>query len=125
MDINKSIKILEAMANGNNPNTGARLPSKSLYNSPKVIRAMFTIINYVKTSQEKEKQIEYKKRANNVKKGSPARHGFPWLDEEKQELIDNFSPGRSLKRFAQKHERTVGAVKAVLEKEGYTDDDFN
>lgn len=44
MDIDEAREILKALANGVNPATGEILPNSSPYNNPKIIRAIFTIL---------------------------------------------------------------------------------
>ncbi|EGU61756.1 hypothetical protein VINI7043_21551 [Vibrio nigripulchritudo ATCC 27043] len=39
--MDRHLEIVEALANGINPQTGEVLPSESPYNSPDVIRALF------------------------------------------------------------------------------------
>ena len=44
MKITKAREIINALANGVNPTTGEVLPRSRVYNTPEVIRALYTII---------------------------------------------------------------------------------
>ena len=47
MDIIRAKEIVRGLAEGVDPTTGEVLPAESVYNSPEVIRALFTVLEYV------------------------------------------------------------------------------
>jgi hypothetical protein len=62
------------------------LPNESPYNSPDVIRALFSTIAHNKITQKKQpkfkKSIE-EKQSDNTEKGLPKNAGLPWTEEQK------------------------------------------
>ena len=47
MQIEKAKEITKLLANGINPTTGEVFPDDSPYNHPKIIRALFTLLNHI------------------------------------------------------------------------------
>jgi hypothetical protein len=62
------------------------LPNESPYNSPDVVRALFSTIAHNKITQKKQpkfkKSIE-EKESDNTEKGLPKNAGLPWTEEQK------------------------------------------
>jgi hypothetical protein len=97
-------RIVEALANGTDPETGEILPEQSAFNSPQVIRALFIA---VKNLDSAVKRVE---RA----KALPDNAGRSWSEKEDEELLALFDSGVSVKDIAQRHARTLGAITARL-----------
>ena len=97
-------KIIEALANGIDSETGEILPPQSALNSPPVIRALFIA---GKALDRAAKQAE---RMNAL----PDKAGRPWGDEEDQALRAAFDTGVTVKDMAAKHGRTLGAIVSRL-----------
>lgn len=122
MDIDNSVKVLEALANGIDPTTGEVFPSDSQYNNPEVIRALFTCIQHIKSPPKKGKKSFKEKQEDNLKKGLPKNAGLPWTRELKTELANNFQSGLAPSELAVKYERTKGSIVSELKKQGLITD---
>ena len=57
--------------------------------------------------------------------GSPKRRGFPWTSKEEHEVANLFSNGVEIKDIANRHERSITAIKARLNKIGLIDEEIN
>lgn len=97
-------KIIEALANGIDPETGEVLPAQGTFNSPQVIRALFV------AGKALEKAAKRAERDNSL----PGNAGRSWSDEEDKELLAIFDSGTPVKAIAEKHGRTQGAIAARL-----------
>ncbi|MGZ8227620.1 MAG: hypothetical protein ACXWT3_13440 [Methylococcaceae bacterium] len=97
-------KIIDALANGIDPETGEILPDQSTFNSPQVIRALFVA---VKALDRESKRTE----RNNA---LPDNAGRSWSEVEDNELLAAFDAGTSIKEISAKHSRTQGAIAARL-----------
>lgn len=117
MDRNEAKSLLSALANGINPITGEILPDDSPYNEPKVIRALFTVLNPVKGNKQPKKSLQ-EKQQENVAAGRPRNAGLPWTENLKKELARKFKTGAQLDDLSTEFERTKGAVIAELVKQG-------
>ena len=73
-------KIIDALANGIDPETGEILPEQSTFNNPQVIRALFVA---AKALDNAERRAE---RDNSL----PGNAGRPWSDLEDQQLLALF-----------------------------------
>jgi hypothetical protein len=144
MDDQHALRILTALANGTDPNTGEIYPPDSPYQSPDVVRALFAATRAIEarkaqgdigqhvagqhdTGQHDTGQRETRQNANPPPKastGSASRHpaganvGKNWSANEDQQLLAGFDAGKSLAELAQTHGRTQGGVRARLEKHG-------
>lgn len=96
--------IIEALANGIDPETGEIISAQSTFNNPSVIRSLFVA---VKALDSEHKRFE---RA----KGLPDNAGRPWAENEDQELLALFDSNASIKDMAEKHARTQGAIASRL-----------
>lgn len=97
-------KIVEALADGVDPETGEVLPGQSEFNSPQVIRALFVA---VKALERVAKRVD---RASSL----PSNAGRSWSDDEDNELLVAFDSGIPVKKLAAHHGRTKGAIAARL-----------
>lgn len=96
--------IIEALANGINPDTGERLPNKSPFNEPQIIRALFTAAQFLTPATVKQAK----------RTTSPENAGKPWSEAEDSELLSEFDAGQSVKSIALSHGRTHGAITSRL-----------
>lgn len=100
MDISKSIQIIRTLADGIDPTTGEVLPSESVYNSPDVIRALFTLLSLVEQKTTRD----------------PLRNaGKPWTDIEDDKLRDEFASNMKISEIASEHGRSYGAIESRLD----------
>lgn len=102
MDIIRAREIVRTLADGVDPTTGEILPAESVYNSPDVIRALFTLMEA--TSEQK--------RAEQI----PNRNaGKPWTEIEDDKLRDEFASKMKIADIAKEHGRTYGAIESRLD----------
>ena len=101
MDINRAKEIVRILSDGIDPTTGEVLPAESVYNSPDIIRALFTVLEYVNNKDA-------------VK--NPLRNaGKPWTDVEDDKLRDEFSSKLTISDIAKEHGRSYGAIESRLD----------
>lgn len=118
------LKIIEALANGIDPTTGEALPAVSPYNDPNTIRALFTVLNLIKKTANKQPKIKKtlsQKRMENLEGGLPENAGLPWTDEQRNDLVEQFKSGLLIKDIALSLGRTSGAITSELKKQGLID----
>ena len=102
MDIIKARVIVRTLADGVDPTTGELLPADSVYNSPDVIRALFTLLEAA-SEKKKVEQI-------------PNRNaGKPWTEIEDDKLRDEFASKMKIADIAKEHGRTYGAIESRLD----------
>ena len=97
-------KIIDALANGIDPETGEILPSQSTFNSPQVIRALFVAVSAL------DKAARRADRDNAL----PKNAGRSWSDEEDKQFLVIFDSGTPGKEIASRHGRTLGAITSRL-----------
>ena len=108
MNLTESIRIVEFLANGVNPQTGEVFPMDSPYQNAQSIRALFVALRAL------ERQRATKKR----KQPLPLNAGNPWTSEEEQHLVDKFDAGTPIEDLARVHGRTPVAISSRLVKLG-------
>ena len=97
-------KIIDALANGIDPETGETLPSQSTFNSPQVIRALFVAVSALdKAARRADRDTALPKNA-----------GRSWSDEEDKQFLVIFDSGTPVKEIASRHGRTLGAITSRL-----------
>ena|SRR5258708_37861967 len=104
MKLEEAIRILEALADGRDPDTGVSLSSDNVYQRPQVVRALYTAIQELKRSGQTDGQA----------KAARGNAGKPWDTAEEAELLQEFAGGQSLPEMAKKHGRTVAAIHGRL-----------
>jgi hypothetical protein len=104
MSPNEAKSIIEALANGVDPETGEVFPTQSVFNNPQVIRALFMATNALNSLAKREKRGE----------PLPGNAGKAWSEAEDSELLGAFDAGGSIKEIAAKHGRTKGAITSRL-----------
>jgi hypothetical protein len=93
MRLEEAIRILETLADGRDPDTGAALPPDSVAQSPQVVRALYTVVQGLK----------------GLGRRSPAagagreNAGKPWGEAEEADLLRGFEAGTPLTELAKKH----------------------
>ncbi|BDU40377.1 conserved hypothetical protein [Vibrio nigripulchritudo MADA3029] len=123
--MDRHLEIVEALANGINPQTGEVLPSESPYNSPDVIRALFYTLDFVKNPPKKATKVKKsleQKQEDNVANGLPKNAGLPWSQEQRDDLRTQFISGVGITVLAENHGRTNGAITSELKKQGLIED---
>ncbi|MCL1048858.1 hypothetical protein L2755_04340 [Shewanella abyssi] len=116
-----NLKIIEALANGINPLTGEALPEESPYNSPEIIRALFSTLEFIKYPAKKQPKVKKtleQKQAENLENGLPKNAGLPWTEEQKNNIAEQFKIGKLVSVLAVEFERTNGSINSELKKQG-------
>lgn len=103
-----SRKIIRLLADGVDPVTGEILPDSSPYNQPQIIRALFAVLEELDSSRKAK-----------IKRSLPVKHGKPWTEEEKNQLVVMYKQGATLKSITEHFQRSSGAIRAELIKQGH------
>jgi len=104
MSPNEAKSIIEALANGVDPETGEVLSAQSVFNNPQVIRALFIATNALDSLAKREKR----------EKALPGNAGNAWSETEDSDLLSAFDAGGSIKDISAIHGRTQGAIATRL-----------
>lgn len=108
METAQAQTLIHALSQGIDPISGELLNQDSCFNQPAIIRALYT------ANAALEKLLANEKR----KTALPDNAGKPWQAAEDEQLINQYDSGYSLPQLAQSHQRTLGSIKARLEKLG-------
>jgi len=108
MQITDALKILHALADGADPNTGEAFSSESPYQRPQTVRALMTAIQAMERQQERERRVAF----------LPENVGKAWDKTEQDRLCQGFDAGSSIKELASRHGRTQGSIQSRLIKLG-------
>ena len=101
MELNESRNIVKTLAQGVHPTTGEVFSPDSPYNDPLVIRALFTVHDFVRQAK-KPKMTAGEKRRANLEFGRPGNAGLPW-SEEPPSPRPATTPGSGRHRAARPH----------------------
>ena len=112
MEIDRAQEIVRLLANGIDPTTGENFADDSPYNSPDIVRALFTVLNHVKHPSK-----------SSAAESRPTNAGRPWTEQLRQEVAELFRQGKSIAELAQHFGRTRGAIKSELMRQGVLDRD--
>ena len=115
MDQEKAYSIIDALANGINPNTGEFFPEDSPYNNPDVIRALFCVLRNKPTQKKQKKSLE-EKQQDNISKGFPKNYGLPWTDESVEYVISQYQTNTPIDVIAQEVARKPNSIIGLLKK---------
>jgi hypothetical protein len=113
--------ILRALANGVNPDTGELLNRSSVAHAPEMIRMLFALAEEMQGSPEtvrKTKLSVQERQQKNIAEGKPAKSYFPWNDDEKRQLEEEYSVGKTIEVLSIEFGRSERAVAIQLEKIG-------
>ena len=108
MEINRAKEIISALAEGVDPTTGEILPENSVYNKSDIVRALYTVLNYLDTDK--------------TKRNLPDNAGKPWTNEEEKRLRELYNSGLSKKEIANELCRTTGSISSRLARLGLIND---
>jgi hypothetical protein len=101
----KNKEIISKLASGINPLNGKSLPNDGLYNDPIIIRALLSAAQAMQKHQ-----------------GKPKNSGMPWTQDIKDELSEKYKNGSTVEELSISFERTEGAMKAELVRQGLMDE---
>lgn len=104
----KAQEVLQALIQGNDPDTGTPLPRDSVLNRTEVLRALLAGLAALQALQIREQR-----RAQ-----LPDNVGKSWTAEEQMALAADFKANVSVPDLAIKHDRTMRAIEARLEQLG-------
>jgi hypothetical protein len=104
MEIVEALKIMRALADGVNPETGEVLLKDSIYQNPQNVRALHRAVGALEYSEEREKN----------KRLLPQNAGRSWSREEEQQVCDELRNGINFQEIARMHNRSIGSIVARL-----------
>ncbi|WP_235537934.1 hypothetical protein [Pelomonas sp. Root1217] len=96
--------MIDALADGVDPDTGEFLPAESALLKPSVIRALFVASRALETPRNEARAT----------KERPSQAGKPWSVQEDQRLLDNFDQGADLATLTLVHGRSKGGIASRL-----------
>jgi hypothetical protein len=105
MEIQDALKIMRALANGVNPQTGAALAADSVYRHAETVKALNRALGALA-------QLEQRERTR------PANAGRTWTRTEDAAVCEEVRRGIDFHEIAKTHNRTVGSIVARLVKLG-------
>jgi len=123
MELYESREIIKTLAQGVHPTTGEVFPPESPYNDPKVIRALFSILEFVKYAKKPRKSVEQMRREN-LDLGRPRNAGLPWTEDDRAQTAAQFAAGTTIEELANTLERSRGAIHAELVRQGLVTPEF-
>ena len=112
MDIEKTLALIEALAEDLDPATGQALASDHLCQRPEVIRALHHARDFIEREARRERRLQ------RARLSLPGNTGKSWSAEEDRVLVQRFRTGAGIADMATLHARTTGSIQARLEKLG-------
>ena len=94
-------RVINALADGVDPDTGEFFPEESALLKPSVIRALFVASRALETPRSAAKE-------------RPSQAGKPWSAQEDQRLLDSFDQGADLAALTLAHGRSKGGIASRL-----------
>lgn len=123
MEIRKAQSIVKNLAEGVDPNTGEVFAPDSPYNEPRIIRALFTVHDFVRQARKPRMSVD-ERRQENLDLGRPKNYGLPWKDDTRALVAKGFEGGKTVQELAASLERTQGAIRAELIRQGLLPPDY-
>jgi hypothetical protein len=123
MEIRQAHRIVRTLAQGVDPNSGEVFAPDSPYNEPTIIRALFTVCEFVRQAK-KPRLTPQDLRRENLDRGRPRNYGLPWTDDLRTHIATQFGDGKTIEELAVDLERTEGAIRAELIRQGLLPPDF-
>ncbi len=108
MELNRAKEIVATLAEGIDPTTGELLPEDSVYNKGDIVRALYTVLNYLDTDK--------------TKRNLPDNAGKPWSKGEEERLKELYNSGLSKKDISKELCRTIGSISSRLNRLGLIND---
>ena len=123
MEIREAQRVVEILAQGVDPTTGEAFSPDSPYNEPGIIRALFTVNEFIRRARKPPMTSE-EKRQENLDLGRPRNYGLPWTDDTRSQVAKGFEDGKTTEELATTLERTQGAIRAELIRQGLLSPEF-
>ncbi len=111
MERKQAVRILEAVRDGVDPDTGEELPADSPFQRPDVVRALFTVLSLLKAADGLSRR----------RRPQAPNAGQPWTDEDDVRLGEAFDGGASPVELAETFGRSRTAIRARLVQLGRLD----
>ncbi len=108
MEIKEALRIMRALADGVNPETGEAFMADAVYQNAPVVRAFHRAVGALEYLQERERS----------RKTPPAKAGKSWSRAEDQQVCEELRRGIDFHQIAKTHNRTIGSIVARLVKLG-------
>lgn len=110
MEIEEALRIVRALADGVDPESGKACPGDSIVRDSQVVIALHRAVGAMEALAEREK----------ARQAQPANANRWWSKAEDQQVCEELRQGLDFKEIARKHHRTVPSVVARLIKLGKT-----
>jgi hypothetical protein len=117
MERERTLKILNALANGVHPATGEVFAADSPYQQADTVRALFEAVRLIEASPATRDAQNTERRAGET----PANPFMRWTSEEEERLAAGFDAGKTSAELARLHNRSRAAIEARLLKMGKID----
>ncbi len=108
METQEALRIMRALADGINPESGKEMNAEAIYQCPPVVRAFHRAVQALEYVGERERS----------KKTLPAKAGKSWSRAEDAQVCEELRRGIDFHQIAKTHNRTVGSIIARLVKLG-------
>jgi hypothetical protein len=108
MEVREAIKVVRALADGVNPETGEILQNDSVYKNPQVVTALNRAVAALEYLEQREK----------ARQSQPGNAGKRWTRAEEQQVCEELRQGKDFHYIARTHNRTVPSIVARLVKLG-------
>jgi hypothetical protein len=105
MEIQEAIKVIRALANGLDPESGEALKDDSVCRVPLTVKALNRALGVLVSQEERERE-------------KPEKAGAYWTRAEDQQVCEELRKGMDFKEIAKAHNRTVVSIVARLMKLG-------
>jgi len=113
METTEVRSIVKTLAQGIDPTTGEVFPQSSPYNDPKIIRALFKVVDLAWPPGRSKLSLD-EKRQRNVERGLPTNAGLPWSEEHREAVAEGFKNGKTIRELATSLERSLTAINSEL-----------
>lgn len=108
MEIQEAIKVVRALADGVNPETGEVLQNDSICKNPQVVTALNRAVGALEFLEQREK----------ARRDQPGNAGKRWTRAEEEQVCEELRQGIDFHQIARTHNRTVPSIVARLVKLG-------
>jgi hypothetical protein len=105
MDIEQSLKIMRALANGTDPESGEALEQDSICRRPQTVKALNRAIGALVQEEKREQR-------------KPSNAFRAWTRTEDAKVVEEVRQGKDFHDIARMHNRTLASIVARLVKLG-------
>ncbi len=104
----EALRIIRALADGVDPETGEVFEGESPFQNPQILRALFAAAC----------ELESRVKAESRSRWLPENAGSAWSQQEDEELSRELQGGAGIPDLARKRQRTQGSISARPERLG-------